>query len=288
MVERCRGLMRASVYRVLLLATLAITLSASAALTASTESKAHGGGSPPGFGVVCSPEVRTGSFDPIMDMRDIHDHIFFGATNINVHSTGATLRQAPQTSCAFSADRAGYWTPKPLNTGIQTQVNYYKPNPLNDKGNYAVFPKNLEMIAGGVPQDGNTTPSPHVLFGCQGEVGDSERPIDCGSIRSKLEVIFPDCVERDSGGNVIQESANGRSHVYYSDRSGSCGGNALKIPQLHQHFIYYETDGTKINWSVPFYDLHADFINGWNQSTLRKVIDGCIVAQRSGCQRITS
>lgn len=242
-----------------------------------------------GFGVTCDPAVLHDNFDPILGLANGHSHAhsFFGGTNIKkgVSVTSSDLRSSNSTTCALSADKAAYWLPK-ANSSVQTEVNYYQPKPGNDNTAYNTIPANLEMIAGSVPANGRANVSPHLHFGCQDAVATASRPVDCGTSRAKVAIDFPDCVERNRAGQLIQKSKNGRSHVHYSDNAGNCGGNSLKIPQLKVHVIYQEHNGNAIRWSVPFYDLHADFMNGWNQTVLKHVIDLCINGAHSGCQRL--
>lgn len=279
---------------VVLAAALLVALALVAVMGVRPASADHGGvrvhpGQPLGFGVVCDPVHEVDNVDPILDTNQTHIHAFDGGgkdLDITANTTPSDLR-ASTTSCLHSADKALYWTPK-ANSEVQTQVNYYQPQDETNPTGYKAFPANLEMIAGAKPMDGSTTVPSSLRFGCQSTPPTSSRPIDCGDQRFKVHIEFPDCVKRDADGSLRTTSANGRDHVYYSTNAGACSGNDLKIPRLKQHWIYQEHNGNNIDWSVPWYDLHADFQNGWNTTTMQNIIDICINGNDSGCQRITN
>jgi hypothetical protein len=168
-------------------------------------------------------------------------------------------------------------------------IAYYMGTPTGDDGEYNVDSENLKMIAGSIPMDGNSTIDTHVKFGCQGSPAKSSKPIDCPAPeRAKLEIEFPNCQKVDANRQPVDESANYRSHVAYPSRHGTCPStHPYRITMLNLHVIYETTKGTALQWSVPYYDLHADFMNGWDQQVLRQAIDDCIQGADNGCQRIS-
>lgn len=243
----------------------------------------------PGFGVRCDPSVKTAQEDPIVYPGQHavgHLHDFFGAQNINPDSRPDSIRQGI-TSCALSGDKTAYWVPAALNTSVYQMIAYYFPAPGKDKSLLNPYSENLQMIAGSVPMDSDETPSSHVLWGCQGKVATSNRPVDCGAgNRAKVAVVFPNCQAVNSNGPV-DDSANHRSHMAYSDEQGHCpDSHPRKVVQLHVHVIYQQSDARNLNFGVPWYDFHADFMNGWDEAVLKQAIDECITDERYGCQRI--
>jgi hypothetical protein len=73
----------------------------------------------------------------------------------------------------------------------------------------------------------------------------------------------------------------------YSDEQGHCpDSHPRKVVQLHVHVIYQQSDARNLNFDVPWYDFHADFMNGWDEAVLKQAIDECITDERYGCQRI--
>jgi hypothetical protein len=272
-----------------IMAALLVALIALAMAAKEAEAFTPVKGAPLGFGVRCDPTVKTAHEDPIVypGQHDVgHLHDFFGAQNINPDSTPDSIRQGI-TSCALSGDKAAYWVPAALNTSVYRMIAYYKPVPGNDKSSLNPFSEHLQMIAGSVPMDGDETPSSHVLWGCQGEVGTSNSPVDCGAgNHAKVEVVFPNCQAVNSNGPV-DDSANHRSHMAYSDEQGHCpDSHPRKVVQLHVHVIYQQSDARNLNFGVPWYDFHADFMNGWDEAVLNQAIDECITDERYGCQRI--
>lgn len=280
---------------------LAALLTAIACIMALSAPKAHADhgaivehqGAGLGFGVQCDPVHEFDNVDPILGGTD-HNHAFDGGgkfLDITNNTSPQDLRQANNTSCRHSNDRALYWTPKASGTApaVQTQVNYYQPRPSGDNSGYNVIPAGLRMIAGAVPNDGSQAVPGSLAFGCQGAPASADHVVDCGTDRVKVEVDFPNCVERDGSGNLLLTSSNGRSHVHYGDpQTGNCQGNALKIPQLKEHWIYDANNGSEISWSVPDYDFHADFMNGWVGETFGNAVDICINGAQNGCQRISN
>jgi hypothetical protein len=245
---------------------------------------------PLSFGVMCGPTVKTAMEDPIVypGQHDVgHLHDFFGAENINPDSTPDSIREGT-TSCALSGDKSAYWVPAALNTSVHEMIAYYQLVPGGDNSALNPYSHGLKIIAGAVPHDEDSTPSPHVQWGCQDAVADNPLPVDCGDRRAKVHVEFPDCQSRDASGELIDDSTDHRSHMAYSDSRGRCpSSHPYKVPKLKIHVIYEAHDGRQIQFAVDPYDFHADFMNGWDDAVLKQAIDECITDQRYGCQRIS-
>jgi hypothetical protein len=137
--------------------------------------------------------------------------------------------------------------------------------------------------------DGSTKPSENVNWGCQGDPAISSRPIDCGTKRVKVEVVFPDCQAVSASGVPMDDSPNHRDHMAYSSANGRCPStHPYKVAQLHLHVIYKATNGKNLTFSVPTYDFHADFMNGWDQGVYDQLLRECIEGQQYGCEQIAS
>ena len=136
--------------------------------------------------------------------------------------------------------------------------------------------------------DRSNRPSEKVDWGCQGEPATWPRPIDCGTKRVKVEVLFPDCQAVDDSGVPIDDSDNHRDHMAYSS-TGTCPlTHPYKVAQLHLQIIFNATNSKKLGFSVPTYDFHADFMNGWDQGVYDQLLRECIEGQQYGCQIVSS
>ena len=176
------------------------------------------------------------------------------------------------------------------------------------------FPKGMKIIAGGNPSTPPTGPvdpntsaqsSMKVYFDCisWGEAQSivngiqyrTEIPEDCPAGRYiQATVLFPQCGKQNPDGSPVTDSPDHRSHMSYAagwPDKGCPAGFPIAYPQITEHF----------RWRVPqsgakglrfasdvFYDavpgsptpkpgwtFHADWSNGWDQTTSTKIINLC-------------
>jgi hypothetical protein len=219
--------------------------------------------------------------DPIVHPRRpgrSHSHTFFGNRSTDAFSTPATLRAAA-TNCKERADKAAYWVPtlfqngeslKPASIGV-----YHR---LKTSGEIRPFPAGLKMVAGDAtavrPQSVKVT-----YWTCWMSVGPSsmiptcpERPAD-GGVPSvlTLHVNFPDCWD----GRRL-DSPDHRSHMAYSKYASCPRSHPVQLPGIGILVAYptYGGDGIAFSSGGQF-SAHADFINGWDQQVLARIVARC-------------
>jgi hypothetical protein len=214
-------------------------------------------------------------------------HDFFGARQVESDSTVETLR-ASGTSCQLSADSAGYWFPMLSEDGVQVQPKhvfvYYR---APQRRTVQAYPSGHGIVAGG---DTRIPPAPEreqlsLSWACADTGPFSAQPMDCGSKKLKAHVHFPDCWSGiDAGPNVTNE-------MTFSD-SGSCpADHPINMPKLTLHVTYQTKDGTGATLSSDMgqpngTQLHADFLNAWDQGVLEFLVETCLNQGRE-CKQMT-
>jgi Domain of unknown function (DUF1996) len=228
--------------------------------------------------------------DPIMfpgQPGASHLHDFFGNTGVHASSTFESML-ADETSCKVPSDTAGYWTPAGYLDGVLIQPKvmriYYLGSPT---GTVETIPPGLQMVAGN--RDA-TSPAenPHVSWFC-GKTKSvttprKDTPYDCSPyaqyafVDGIVAVIdFPSCW---NGTGLRPED------VTYPV-SGFCpAGFGHVIPRLSERVHFGVMDPLALDGSLaftlssgPWYTLHADFWNTWQQERLDQLVADCLVAK---------
>jgi len=205
-----------------------------------------------------------------------HNHSFVGNRTTNAFSTFGSLVSA-STTCARAADTAAYWVPT-LYDGTnavepQGATIYYR------RGTFAplrTFPNDLRMIAGDAkatsPQDMRIT---FWNCGLNGGVQPSSTVPTCPDVRGsflRLHTRFPNCWD-----GRRTDSADHKSHMAYSIRGACPSSHPVEVPAI-ELIIRYRTlggDGFSLS-SGGQYSAHADFLNAWRPSELKKLVEGCL------------
>ena len=207
-------------------------------------------------------------------------HDFFGNATTSATSTAASLIGDP-TTCSTSADASAYWTPVLYQNGVAiTPVH----NLIYWAGLHATDPPvtappvGLEMIAG---DENATAPQPVrvVAWRCADPLPQvpSATPVDCAGTRGlELRVTFPSCWN----GSTLNGARE--NNVVYPEVDTRCpAGYPVRIPTVIFHVIYPITSPTGLTLSMgpgqqgTTDTAHGDFINGWNQGVLTRLISGC-------------
>jgi Domain of unknown function (DUF1996) len=238
--------------------------------------------------------------DPIVFPRHprwSHDHTFVGNVSTSAFSTLSSLRTAG-TTCDRKADTAAYWAPTLLINGRPflppAATIYYRRKTL---ARVRPFPPGLKMIAG---NSRATSPqSPKVTFWACGVIKStfySYNPFrpSAGSVsyssgpsgvprcpppaRLELHVNFPDCW---SGKRL--DSPDHKSHMAYSAGGKCAPAHPVAMPAISLVYSYptIPPGPVVVLSSGGRYSGHADFINAWDQSTLRKLVANCLNALRA-------
>lgn len=240
-----------------------------------------------------------------------HHHTFFGNTGANAYSTSESLHTTGNSTCAGGIlNRSGYWMPSLINTKTgapakpSVVVVYYKGAGIGAQ-NITAPPFGLRMIAGNAKplavadaqgsffcQDLNNNVAPHYGFKWQGKgIKDT-----CGgsNVFMRMIISFPQCWD---GKNL--DSPDHKSHMAYvcndecltADNkigktfNGCPATHPVLIPSIAINADFFDLDPTakyrlaSDNYSTAFdggYSLHADWMNGWDEPTLNRMVKNCL------------
>jgi Domain of unknown function (DUF1996) len=213
-----------------------------------------------------------------------HDHSFVGNTGTNASSTLESLL-ANGTTCHRPGDTAAYWMPTLYVNGQAVTPNhaqiYYRRKTMR---HVEAFPPGFRMVAGDAKAT-SAQPLRVTFWNCG--VGAGIAPTStvptCPDARRnalRLHVTFPSCWD---GKNL--DSASHQSHVMYPIQGRCPSKFAHALPQISLIYRYPTTGaGNVFLASGGQVSGHADFFNGWRQSDLQALVDGCLNALRH-CQR---
>ena len=220
-------------------------------------------------------------------------HDFFGNTTTSATSTAAALVGGP-TSCTTSIDASAYWTPVLYQNGvaITPERNLIYWSGLQAKNPVVVAPPaGLEMIAG---NENATSPQSTGVVGwrCADQTPTpqpvSATPVNCtGTKGVELRITFPSCW------NGTSLSGANQTNVAYPTKGALCPpGYSVRIPKVIFHVVYPITSTAGLTLSMgpgqqgSTDTAHGDFINGWNQSVLSRLISGCASTSHT-CGHVT-
>jgi hypothetical protein len=207
-----------------------------------------------------------------------HLHEFFGNTSTDAFSTYLSLRQAG-TNCGLAGDKGAYWIPAVYKNGNlvrASDADFYYRGQTSPLSAIRAFPPGLKMLAG----DAHATriqSTSVISWSCSGRSGDRARMRDCGTAFVKVLIKFPSCWD-----GVHKDSTDHRSHMRYSIRKGDgrrgCPrSHPVPLPELTYSITLPFHNGRNVKLSSgPFYTMHADFFNAWNQLALRRLVRRCI------------
>jgi hypothetical protein len=205
-----------------------------------------------------------------------HRHDFFGNRTTNASSTVTSLR-AGTTTCDPLADRSAYWVPT-LYVGSRAlapaKVTIYYSAEAADPTKIMPFPLGLSMIVGNARAIGPTAGRAYD-WSCRGTVG-NQATIPACPAGSELELLihFPDCW---NGRDL--DSVDHTRHVAFSAAHHCPAGYPVAFPRLEYKIVYATPPGvTATLASGNGYTAHADFVNAWTSSALRRRVDACLHA----------
>lgn len=238
--------------------------------------------------------------DPIVSFGQTvsaHNHQFFGSTAVTATSTADDL-VGTSTTCKTAGDTAGYWMPQAIWTFQDGRVvalpaagtlgeYWQRPN-----GVRVVAPPHGMLFVAGDSHATSPAANPNLSWSC-GNGAESAMPRDCtGSTGGSKDVTavlrFAECWD---GSTAFDAPAGiAPSHFAYPNGNSCPAGFGTRLSRLtmHNHFLDPRTGKVMVNpyrtdgvlglsfTSGPFYTFHGDFENGWNQSRLVSLIDGCV------------
>ena len=200
-----------------------------------------------------------------------HDHTYFGNTSTDANSTPASLRNAGRSTCLLAADTAAYWAPTLFVRGRAVEprgaVVFYV---RRTRDEVDPFPAGLKMIAGDAmarsPQSRRI-----VSWGCGFFGSSSTVPACLGGPTDglRLRVRFPDCWD----GRRL-DSVDHKRHMAYSSVGRCPLTHPVEVPAISL-VIFYGVRGDRDTELASGGQLsgHADFVNAWDQRTLRALVE---------------
>ena len=238
------------------------------------------------------PYSHTRQADPIVSFGifpSAHNHDFFGSDTTDEFSTSDSL-VGTSTSCKTSGDTAAYWFPQPLWNGSPIQssgLGEYWQRPTGVV--VATPPHGMSFVAGN-SHALSAADNPNLRWTC-GDGTSSTAPRNCtgstgGSNDVTAVLTFPMCwdgtTDFDATGGISP------SHFVYPGKSCPAGTRPIAKLVTHTHFKLPGAKNTIVNpfnpdgslalsfSSGPYYTYHGDFRNGWVQSALDALMQGCV------------
>lgn len=120
-----------------------------------------------------------------------------------------------------------------------------------------------------------------VYWDCNGggDRTDRPNPVDCGSTgQPQAHIRFPECWD-----GTRLDSPDHKSHMAYAvskDGVIACPAtHPVPVPKMTFVLEWPVHDGRTIRFSSgPYYTLHGDFFNAWEQGMLTELVNQCIRA----------
>ena len=233
----------------------------------------------PYFAIGCSFSHRSND-DPIVFPRQpgrSHNHTFVGNRSVDASTTPTSL-VGGRTSCEEPADSSAYWVPT-LYEGRDAvnplaAIVYYTHRMRLE---LTAPPAGLVMVAGNA--DARTRQSKGIVAWSCGAVGGKPRyytiPACSPDQLLQLQVTFPNCWN----GRTL-DSADHRQHMRYASAGRCPATHPVALPTISLIMLYPPVSPRFSQLSSGRLGAHADFMNGWDQAELEK-----LVAERSAQSR---
>ncbi|CAI5485473.1 unnamed protein product [Closterium sp. Naga37s-1] len=239
-----------------------------------------------------------------------HLHDFLGSTITKADTTDARALVGSKTTCGLKADSAAYWFPSMFMRTNQKDAKgqyiykHLKPNwtlfyyrtSVKNPETIMPFPRGFRMITGNPfagSKQADDMANVEWWCGARGKHGNDFPHQKCPAGDQLIgKINFPVCWD---GKNT--DSADHRSHVVHIPLNTTCpSSHPVPLPRISIK-VYYPVDtdldltwpenGVKGNPAVylstiqsggtgsPF-EYHSDFINGWDQKVLGRLVRKCI------------
>jgi hypothetical protein len=224
----------------------------------------------PYYAIGCSFSHRNND-DPVVfpgEPGKSHSHTYIGNRSVSAATTPASLLGGRST-CESEFDSSAYWMPT-LFVGEDditplTSIVYYV---NRSRERIVAPPKGLVMIAGNADAK-RRQPKGIVSWSC-GAVGGKPRfhtiPACAEDEMLQLQVTFPNCWD----GRRL-DSADHKEHVKYASRGLCPASHPRALPQLILIVLYPPVPlGAQV--ASGRFGAHADFMNGWEQTELERLV----------------
>ena len=265
---------RRAAFPLSLVAAIAVAGLAAANLPAASTAPIEFAPSFPGgpyYALACSFSHRSND-DPIVfpgQPGASHNHTFIGNRSVNAATTPASLIGG-KTSCESEFDSSAYWVPT-LYAGREdveplAGVVYYV-NRSNER--ISAPPAGLVMLAGNAYAKSRQAKG-IAAWSC-GAVGGRPRfatiPACSANMMLQLQATFPNCWD----GRRL-DSPDHRQHVKYAVRGLCPASHPVALPTIVLIVLYPPVPrGSQV--ASGKVSQHADFMNGWDQAELERLIE---------------
>ena len=224
----------------------------------------------PYYALGCSLSHRNND-DPIVfpgQPGKSHNHTYIGNRKVDADTTPVSL-VGGQTSCESDFDSSAYWVPTLFigrdDVAPLAAIVYYV-NRSNER--ITAPPKGIVMLAGNSTARARQ-PKGVVAWSC-GAVGGRPRfqkiPTCSEDSMLQLQATFPNCWD----GRQL-DSPDHRQHVRYASRGACPASHPVAMPTIILIVLYPPVPAVAQVASGRF-AAHADFMNGWNQTELERLI----------------
>jgi Domain of unknown function (DUF1996) len=224
----------------------------------------------PYFNVACGFSHRNND-DPILfpgEPGRSHNHTFIGNRHVDAATTPEALKDG-DSSCG-ELDSSTYWVPT-LFEGVDAQaplaaVVYYT---RHTSGPVASIPAGLKMVAGNANAK-RPQPKGIVSWSCGGGASTKYAVVVACPEDSVLvfNLRFPNCWN-----GKTTDSADHKRHMAYSAKGACPESYPVRLPTITVLFLYAPTSKFARPASGKF-GAHGDFMNGWDQSLLARLVSG--------------
>ncbi|MGH2660939.1 MAG: DUF1996 domain-containing protein [Actinomycetota bacterium] len=222
-----------------------------------------------------------------------HMHDFFGNESVNAGSTTASMLAAT-TTCRIPSDTAGYWTPTAYLGGVPIEPSVMRVYYLGVPGTVETIPPDLKFV-GGNRAAASPAENPHVFWYCgatnEVKTPKMDAPYDCTPwsqyrfVDGVVGVVdLPNC---------WNGTGLGPTDVVYPVAGQCPAGYPHVLPRVSERVHFGIMNPLNPDGSVgmtlssgPYYTLHADFWNTWQQARLDQLVADCLVAH-VGCGSVT-
>jgi hypothetical protein len=252
-----------------------LTLLAAVVLVATSSSAPPPDSAFPGgsyFAIICGFSHRNND-DPIVHPGQpgrSHNHTYIGNTSVHAFSTAASLRGG-ETTCELPGDASTYWIPT-LYVGAEpiiplAGIVYYIKQTFQ---RVESLPNGLKMVAGNAAA--KKAQSKIVGAWSCGGIGGKLRVSVLPQCRIdqalELRIHFPNCWN----GKTL-DSPDHKRHMAYSANGACPNSHPVPVPTVALILIY-DSVSNRARLASGKYGLHADFINGWDEDVLARLVAG--------------
>ena len=197
-----------------------------------------------------------------------HNHSYVGNFSVDASTQPGALLGG-RTSCDFDADSSAYWAPT-LYVGRRSVLPlagfaYYVKRTSSD---VVAHPAGLKMIAGNAAA--RRPQSTSIAAWSCGELGGGRKfstiPACARNHLLQVQITFPNCWQGTS-----LDSPNHKLHMAYAS-GGTCpASHPIALPTLVLILLYPEVP-VQAQVASGRFGIHADFMNGWNQEILARLV----------------